>query len=244
MGPRADTTPFSSLAEERSYIELFAQERKFIQLSVETRFWITTMKILQLYLNHGPRSHWPDMRSVRNRAGITHQWYTVQIMQIEGPQVAVELLGSEGTDLPTTLLEFVFAAGVQKNFGLIDDIFSVASAETLELHPDYIITSLCWAGLVVACKLHNRAFWDPGLRVLFVKHAKVLDRELRNQYANLPSLQRCLDMYAHWKAPGAAKNVQARILESQCSLCSRYPYHSAMECIDENEIPSILPEIS
>ncbi|KAL5318979.1 hypothetical protein ACEPPN_014047 [Leptodophora sp. 'Broadleaf-Isolate-01'] len=244
MGSVADTTPFSSLAEERSCIELFAQERKYIQFGAETRFWITTMKILQQYLDHGPRSHWPNLRSIRNRASITHQWYAVQMMQMEGPQAAIGLLRSEGADLPSSLLEFVFAAGVQKNFGLIDEIFSVASAETIELHPDDIVKTFYWADLAVACKLHKRAFWDPRLRVLVINHVKFLDRELRNQYANLSSLQRCLDMYAHWITPGAPNIARDKIPESQCSLCSRYPYHSTAEFHDGDGTPAILPQSS
>jgi hypothetical protein len=202
------------------------------------------MKILQQYLDHGPRSHWPDLRTIRNRAGITHQWYTVQIMQIEGPQAAIELLCNEGAELSGILLEYFFAAGVQKNFGLVDEIFNVASTGSIKLHSDDIITVLYWAGLVVACKLHKRAFWDPGLRVLVINHAKLLDPKLRNQYANFSSLKRCLDMYAHWINPGSPKLAQHKSPESECPLCGRYPYYSVAEFRDGDEILMILPEIS
>ena len=244
MGSGADTTYFSSPAEERSCIKLFAQEREYIQFGTETGLWITTMKILRQYLDHGPRSHWPDLRSIRNRAGITHQWYAVQMMQTEGPQAAIGLLRTEGAGLTSSLLEFVFAAGVQKNFGLINEILNVASEEIVELHSDDIVTTFYWADLVVACTLHKRAFWDPELRVLVIDHAKFLDRELRNQYADLSSLQKCLDMYSYWIAPGAPKMIGDETPESQCSLCSRYPYHSAAEFHDGDEVPMILPEAS
>jgi hypothetical protein len=46
---------------------------------------------------------------------------------------------------------------------------------------------------------------NPRLQVL-INHGNVLDRELRNQYANLLSLERCLDMYAYWVNPGAPKS--------------------------------------
>jgi hypothetical protein len=236
LGSGADAIYFESPAEERLFIELLVQERNNIWFREENQLWTTTMKILQRYLDHGPQGHWPTMRSIRNKAGITHQWYTVQIMQIEGPELALKLLGNEGADLSTNVLEFLFAAGVQRNFQWIDEILSVASAENIHLHLDDIVKSFYRADLVVACKVHMRAFWDPELRILLTDYANLLGPELRSQYANLSLVERCMAMYTFW-CPG----ISSRIPESQCSLCSRYPYHAAAEFQDGDEIPAIVP---
>jgi hypothetical protein len=96
-------------------------------------------------------------------------------MQIEGPESALELLGNEGADLSTNILEFLFAAGVQRNFQWIDEILSVASAENIQLHLDDIVKSFYRADLVLACKFHMRAFWDSELQILLADYANFLD---------------------------------------------------------------------
>ena len=141
--------------------------------------------------------------------------------------------------MPSILPEFLFAASVQKNFNLIDEILSVASAEGLELDPDDIVARFNCADLVVTCQFHKRAFWDPGLRVLFVHDARFLDQEFRNQYADLSAIQRSMEWPVFLSIPG---NMGRRIPESQCYLCSRYPCHPAAEFQDGDELPVILPQ--
>jgi hypothetical protein len=158
---------------------------------------------------------------------------------MEGPASAIRLLGNEGANLSTNVLEFLFAAGVQRNFQLIGEILSAVSVENIQLHPDDIVKSFYRANLAVACRVHKRGFWDPGLRILVADYAPLLGTKLQNQYADLSLLESCMTMYTFW-FPG----VSSKLHESQCSLCSRYPYHAAAEFQGGDEIPTIVLEVS